>query len=44
MWQANELQEARKESGRLLVEVDLHVRQKVADAINQLAEGATSLE
>jgi hypothetical protein len=39
------VQEARKESERLLVNVDSdQARQKVADAIKQLADGATSLE
>jgi hypothetical protein len=40
---ANEA-EARKESERLLANVASDARQKVADAIKQLAEGATSLE
>jgi hypothetical protein len=39
------VQEARKESERLLVNVDSdQARQNVADAIKQLADGATSLE
>jgi hypothetical protein len=38
------VQEARKESKTLLASVDSTARQKVADAITQLADGATSLE
>jgi hypothetical protein len=40
---ANEA-EARKESERLLANVSSDARQKVANAIKQLAEGAMSLE
>ena len=39
-----EVEEARKESESLLANVDSEAREKVADAIKQLAEGATSPE
>jgi hypothetical protein len=38
------VQEARKESEMLLESAQFSARQKVADAITQLASGATSLE
>jgi hypothetical protein len=38
------VEEVRKESESLLANVDSKVQEKVADAIKQLAEGATSLE
>jgi hypothetical protein len=38
------VQEARKESETLLLSVGSGARKKVADAITQLANGATSLE
>ena len=38
------MHEARRESERLLENVDSEARKKVADAIKQLADGATSLE
>jgi F0F1-type ATP synthase membrane subunit b/b' len=39
-----EVEEARTQSQSLLANVDQKAKEKVADAIKQLSEGATSLE